>query len=61
MALGSTNQIKWMKQALKVAKQALDLKEVPVGCVIVYNDEEIIGRGHNLTNLKKIPHYMQNL
>lgn len=48
-------QIKWMKEALSVAKKALDLKEVPVGCVIVYENEKIIGRGHNLTNLLKNP------
>jgi len=47
-----SNHIKWMKEALQVAKAGLMLKEVPVGCVIVYNDE-IIGKGHNLTNLKK--------
>ncbi|CAF0829994.1 unnamed protein product [Brachionus calyciflorus] len=49
------NQIKWMKEALNVGKKALDVKEVPVGCVIVYQDKEIIGRGHNLTNILKNP------
>jgi tRNA-specific adenosine deaminase 2 len=49
------NQIKWMRQALIVARNALNVKEVPVGCVIVHNDETIIGRGHNLTNLTKNP------
>jgi len=36
----------WMQEALKEARKALDIKEVPVGCVIVYNNQ-IIGRGHN--------------
>lgn len=48
----STIHLKWMKEALSVAKTALNLKEVPVGCIIVYN-ENIIGKGHNLTNIKK--------
>ena len=30
------------------AKKALDIGEVPVGCVIVLNDK-IIARGHNQT------------
>jgi tRNA-specific adenosine deaminase 2 len=55
MSVGITNQIKWMKQALNIARNALVAKEVPVGCVIVHNDEVIIGRGHNLTNVTKNP------
>ena len=35
-----------MKQALKLAKKASDMGEVPIGCVIVYQDR-IIGRGYN--------------
>jgi tRNA-specific adenosine deaminase 2 len=42
-----------MKEAFRMAKKALDIKEVPIGCVIVHDDREIIGRGYNLTNLKK--------
>lgn len=38
----------FMREALKEAKMALDLDEVPVGAVIVCN-ERIIARGHNLT------------
>lgn len=49
------NHLKWMKEALNVAKKALAFKEVPVGCVIVHNDELIIGQGHNLTNFLKNP------
>ncbi|XP_057299100.1 tRNA-specific adenosine deaminase 2-like [Hydractinia symbiolongicarpus] len=36
----------FMKAALKMAKQALDNHEVPVGCVIVYNNE-IVATGCN--------------
>ena len=38
--------IKYMKEAIKEAKKAYLKKEVPIGCVIVYNDK-IIARGHN--------------
>ena len=40
------NNIKYMKAALKEAKKAALIKEVPVGCVIVYNDK-IIARAYN--------------
>ncbi|MCR4586875.1 MAG: tRNA adenosine(34) deaminase TadA [Lachnospiraceae bacterium] len=42
----------YMKQALKLAKKAMDLGEVPIGCVIVYQDR-IIGRGYNRRNTDK--------
>jgi tRNA(adenine34) deaminase len=38
----------FMREALKEARKALELDEVPVGAVIVCHDR-IIGRGHNLT------------
>jgi len=38
----------FMKQALEEAKKAFDLGEVPVGAVVVANDQ-IIARSHNLT------------
>jgi len=38
----------YMREALKEARKALELDEVPVGAVIVCQDR-IIGRGHNLT------------
>ena len=36
----------FMKEALKLAKEAFDDGEVPVGCVVV-RGEEIVGRGRN--------------
>jgi len=37
----------FMRQALHEAEQAASRKEVPIGCVIVYNNE-IIARGSNM-------------
>lgn len=36
----------YMKKALSLAKRAAKIGEVPIGCVIVYNDE-IVGTGYN--------------
>lgn len=44
--------LKYMKEALKEAKKAAKIGEVPIGCVIVYKDK-IIGRGYNRRNTKK--------
>ena len=44
--------IKYMKEALKQAKKAYDLGEVPIGCIIVYQDK-VIGRGYNRRNTDK--------
>lgn len=44
--------IYFMKEALKEAKKAFNKKEIPVGCVIVL-DDQIIARGHNLRQTKK--------
>ncbi len=43
---------KYMREALKLAKKAAKLGEVPIGCVIVYQDR-IIGRGYNRRNTDK--------
>ena len=43
---------KYMRAALKQAKKALALGEVPIGCVIVYEDK-IIARGYNRRNTDK--------
>ncbi len=47
-----TEQIKFMKEALRQAKKAYALGEVPIGCVIVY-EGKIIGRGYNRRNTDK--------
>ena len=39
---------KYMNLALLEARKALDADEIPIGCVIVSNNQ-VIGRGHNLT------------
>lgn len=41
-----TREEKYMKEAIKQAKKAYAIGEVPIGCVIVYNDK-IVGRGYN--------------
>lgn len=43
---------KYMKEALKQAKKAEANKDVPIGCVIVYNGK-IIARGYNRRNMDK--------
>ena len=43
---------KYMKEAIKQAKKAYALGEVPIGCVIVYQDK-IIARGYNRRNTDK--------
>ncbi|MCM1326381.1 MAG: tRNA adenosine(34) deaminase TadA [Bacteroidales bacterium] len=45
-------QEKYMKEALKQAKKAYALGEVPIGCVIVHKGK-IIGRGYNRRNTDK--------
>ncbi len=47
-----TREEKYMKEALKQAKKARDIEEVPIGCVIVYQDK-IIGRGYNRRRIDK--------
>ncbi len=47
-----TRDEKYMKEALKQARKAYALGEVPIGCVIVYQDK-IIGRGYNRRNTDK--------
>ncbi len=36
----------WMKQAIEEAKKAEEINEVPIGAVIVY-ENEVVGRGYN--------------
>lgn len=47
-----TEQEKYMKAAIRQARKAYDLQEVPIGCVIVY-EGKIIGRGYNRRNTDK--------
>ena len=44
----------FMSEALKEAKKAELIDEVPIGCVIVY-DNKIIARAHNLKETKQNP------
>lgn len=46
------NKEYFMKQALKEAKKAYKKEEIPVGAVIV-KDNQIIAKGHNLKEYKK--------
>ena len=43
---------KYMKEAIKQAKKAYKINEVPIGCVIVY-ENKIIARAYNKRNYKK--------
>ncbi|EGW02523.1 tRNA-specific adenosine deaminase 2 [Cricetulus griseus] len=49
---------KWMEEAMRMAKEALENTEVPVGCLMVYNNE-VVGKGRNEVNQTKncIPGY----
>lgn len=44
--------VKYMKEAIKQARKAGKIEEVPIGCVIVYEDS-IIARGYNRRNKDK--------
>lgn len=44
--MNSENDIKWMEHALTLAERAADAGEVPVGAVIVL-DDQVIGEGWN--------------
>ena len=47
-----TEQQRYMKEALRLAKKAASVGEVPIGCVIVY-EGKIIGRGYNRRTIDK--------
>lgn len=47
-----TDDEKYMKEAIRQAKKAAALDEVPIGCVIV-NEGQIIARGYNRRNTDK--------
>jgi len=45
---GLPDHERWMREAIREAKKAEAIEEVPIGCVIVHNGL-VIGRGHNQT------------
>ncbi len=45
---------KYMREAIRQAKKAYLIGEVPIGCVIVCQDK-IIGRGYNRRTIDKNP------
>ncbi|WP_373270171.1 tRNA adenosine(34) deaminase TadA [Enterococcus sp. 5B7_DIV0075] len=45
--LSQQEKEKWMRLALEEAKKAEQLAEVPIGAVVIL-DNQVIGRGHNL-------------
>lgn len=47
-----TTDEKYMREAIKRARKAAKIDEVPIGCVIVY-DDKIIARGYNRRNTDK--------
>ena len=49
-----TTDEKYMKEAIRQAKKAWKMEEVPIGCVIVH-EEKIIGRGYNRRTTDKNP------
>lgn len=44
----TADDLRYMQMALVEAQRAYDKGEIPVGCVIVA-DNQVVGRGHNLT------------
>ena len=47
-----TQQEKYMKEAVRQAKKAAAIGDVPIGCVIVFEDK-IIARAYNQRNKRK--------
>ncbi|MBO4862806.1 MAG: tRNA adenosine(34) deaminase TadA [Eubacterium sp.] len=47
-----SNDEKYMRQAIRLAKKASENGDVPIGCVIVY-EGKVIGRGYNRRNKDK--------
>lgn len=47
-------QESYMREAMKQAKKAYAIQEVPIGCVIVHQGK-IIGRGYNRRTVDKNP------
>ena len=52
--MDDTNDMKYMKEAMKQARKAYETGEVPIGCIIVENATgKIVGRGYNRRNTDK--------
>lgn len=45
-AFWSVEDVKWMREALKLAKQGAERQEVPVGAILVHN-QQMVGQGFN--------------
>jgi tRNA-specific adenosine deaminase 2 len=41
--------LRWMREALRMAEEALTASEVPVGCVFV-RDDQLVAKARNRTN-----------
>lgn len=54
MAIKISTDERFMKEALRQAKKAYKIEEVPIGCVIVY-EGRIIARGYNRRTKDKNP------
>ena len=49
-----TNDERWMQEALKVARVALEEDEVPVGAIVV-KDDAVVAKAHNLSRQNSDP------
>ena len=46
----------WMTEALSLARAAMELGEVPIGCVVVHDPSgRVVGRGHNRRETDRDP------
>ena len=54
MSVLKSNHEKWMKYAFKEAEKAFQQNEIPVGSVVVCNDQ-VIGKGYNQCELLNDP------
>ena len=52
LSINNEQDIYYMKEALKQARKAYQIGEVPIGCVIVF-EHKIIARGYNRRNTDK--------
>lgn len=50
---GESLDVFYMKQALLLSKETLERREVPIACIIVYKNGDVIARGSNDVNRTK--------